>query len=333
MRTRRLLIGLLVAASLCQLGSVTYIAWLEEDVHWIITPQEAAAFRSLKNDQERDNFVEQFWLRCDPTPDTIENEFKEEHYRRLAYSNQHFAAEKPGWAMDRGHFYIVFGPPDRIGRALEDGIPIEVWSYRYLEGIGQEKSFKFLDSCKCGRFNLEGKFPEPNTEHGNEIFERLSNVSASHSPSIRFKNLSELASHRIRYDMLPFGASAGFQSATHAATVTNLTVSIPRASVPVKENERGGARWINVYGQVTSLSGHIVGIFEEVLNASDQKNIREELESKSSLALRPGSYQVYVAIQDESDPTHLGTRQWTLKVPTFEELDRVGLKPVKTQTH
>src|SRR5438270_13136075 len=111
MGTRRLLISLLVAASLCQLGSVTYLAWLEEDVHWIITPQEATAFRSLKNDAERDNFIEQFWLRRDPTPGTIENEFKEEHYRRLAYSNQHFAAEKPGWEMDRGHIYIRFGPP------------------------------------------------------------------------------------------------------------------------------------------------------------------------------------------------------------------------------
>src|SRR6476469_4801553 len=94
-----------------ELGKV-YKKWLDEDVRWIITDEERNAFKQLSNDEERDNFVEGFWLRRDPTPDTVENEFKEEHYRRIAYANEHFAAGIPGWKSDRGRIYITFGPAD-----------------------------------------------------------------------------------------------------------------------------------------------------------------------------------------------------------------------------
>ena len=88
----------------------TYRKWLDEDVRWIITDEERSAFMQLSNDEERDQFIEAFWQRRDPTPDTEENEFKEEHYRRIAYANEHFAAGIPGWKTDRGRIYIVFGP-------------------------------------------------------------------------------------------------------------------------------------------------------------------------------------------------------------------------------
>ena len=96
--------------------SSTYKKWLNQDVVYIITPEEKAAFKQLSNDEERDQFIEQFWLRRDPTPDTPENEYKEEHYRRIAYANEHFAAGIPGWKTDRGRIYIIWGPagPDRI---------------------------------------------------------------------------------------------------------------------------------------------------------------------------------------------------------------------------
>src|SRR5437588_807692 len=90
----------------------TYKKWLEQDVRYIITDEERSAFMKLSNDEERDQFIEQFWLRRDPTPDTEENEYKEEHYRRIAYANEHFAAGIPGWKTDRGRIYITFGPAD-----------------------------------------------------------------------------------------------------------------------------------------------------------------------------------------------------------------------------
>jgi GWxTD domain-containing protein len=88
--------------------------WVNQDVVYIITDEEKAAFKRLTTDEERYQFIEQFWLRRDPSPDTIENEFRDEHYRRIAYANERFASGKPGWKTDRGRIYITFGPPDQI---------------------------------------------------------------------------------------------------------------------------------------------------------------------------------------------------------------------------
>jgi GWxTD domain-containing protein len=149
--------------------SKTYKKWLNEDVVWIITDEERAAFKQLSNDEERDNFIEAFWQRRDPTPDTEENEYKEEHYRRIAYANEHFAAGIPGWKSDRGRIYIMYGPADEVDshpsggtyeRPMEEGggetstFPFEDWRYRYLEGIGQEVIIEFVDSCMCGDFHM-----------------------------------------------------------------------------------------------------------------------------------------------------------------------------------
>src|ERR1041384_1955717 len=91
-----------------------YRKWMNEDVTYIITDEERGVFKRLQTDEERESFIESFWLRRDPTPDSVENEFKEEHYRRIAYANEHYASGIPGWKTDRGRIYITFGPPDEI---------------------------------------------------------------------------------------------------------------------------------------------------------------------------------------------------------------------------
>jgi GWxTD domain-containing protein len=157
------------AKALKQELSKPYKKWLDEDVVYIITDEERAAFKQLSNDEERDNFIEAFWQRRDPTPDTEENEFKEEHYQRIAYANEHFAAGVPGWRTDRGRIYIVFGKPDEIEshpsggtyeRPMDEGggetstFPFEDWRYRYIEGIGQEVIVEFVDTCMCGEYHM-----------------------------------------------------------------------------------------------------------------------------------------------------------------------------------
>jgi GWxTD domain-containing protein len=146
-----------------------YAKWVDEDVRWIITDQEMQAFKSLSNDEERDQFIENFWLRRNPNPDSPENEYREEHYARIAYANEHFAAGKPGWRTDRGHIYIAFGKPDNIDahpsggsydRPMEEGggntstFPFEIWHYRYIEGIGDNIDIEFVDSCMCGDYHM-----------------------------------------------------------------------------------------------------------------------------------------------------------------------------------
>jgi GWxTD domain-containing protein len=148
-----------------------YRKWLNEDVLYIITDEEKKAFSRLSTDEEREQFIEQFWLRRDPTPDTQENEYKEEHYRRIAYANERFASGIPGWRTDRGRIYITFGPPDEIEshpsggtyqRPLEEGggststYPFEQWRYRYLEGVGTQNQIivEFVDKSMTGEYRL-----------------------------------------------------------------------------------------------------------------------------------------------------------------------------------
>jgi GWxTD domain-containing protein len=146
-----------------------YRKWLNEDVTYIITDEERSAFKRLQTDEEREQFIESFWLRRDPTPDTIENEFKEEHYRRIAYANEHYASGIPGWKTDRGRIYIVYGPPDEIDdhssggtyeRPIEEGggttstYPFQDWRYRYIEGIGNNVIIEFVDPTMSGEFHM-----------------------------------------------------------------------------------------------------------------------------------------------------------------------------------
>src|ERR1700726_2980336 len=91
-----------------------YKKWLDEDVVYIISPEERNAFIHLQTNEEREQFIEAFWQRRNPDPDSPENTFKEEHYRRIAYANEHFASGEPGWKTDRGRIYIMWGPPDEV---------------------------------------------------------------------------------------------------------------------------------------------------------------------------------------------------------------------------
>jgi GWxTD domain-containing protein len=146
-----------------------YKKWLNEDVIYIITDEERTAFKRLNTDEEREQFIEQFWLRRDPTPDTVENEFKEEHYRRIAYANERYASGIPGWKSDRGRIYITYGPPDEIEshpsggsyeRPMEEGggetstYPFEQWRYRYIEGIGNDIIIEFVDPTMSGEYRM-----------------------------------------------------------------------------------------------------------------------------------------------------------------------------------
>ncbi len=146
-----------------------YRKWLNEDVAYIITDEERTAFKHFNTDEEREQFIEQFWLRRDPTPDTAENEFKEEHYRRIAYANDHYASGIPGWKADRGRIYITFGPADEIEshpsggsyeRPIEEGggststYPFEKWRYRWIEGIGTNIEIEFVDTTMTGEYRM-----------------------------------------------------------------------------------------------------------------------------------------------------------------------------------
>jgi GWxTD domain-containing protein len=146
-----------------------YKKWLNEDVVYIITPEEKGAFLHLSTNEEREQFIEQFWQRRNPDPDSPENTYKEEHYRRIAYANEHYASGIPGWKTDRGRIYIMWGPPDEVdshptggtyerpsaeGGGQTSTYPFEDWRYRYLEGMGNDVELEFVDPTSTGEYHL-----------------------------------------------------------------------------------------------------------------------------------------------------------------------------------
>jgi len=146
-----------------------YKEWLNEDVVYIISPEERTTFLQLSTNEERESFIEQFWLRRSSNPDLPDNDFKEEHYRRIAYTNEHYASGIPGWRTDRGRIYIIWGPADEVDshptggtydRPMEEGggstttYPWEKWRYRYLEGLGNNVELEFVDPSGSGEYRL-----------------------------------------------------------------------------------------------------------------------------------------------------------------------------------
>ncbi len=204
-----------------------YDRWLKEEVAYIITDQEGADFKTLQTDAERQHFIEEFWKRRDPTPDTPENEYKNEHYRRIAYVNDHFhEARGPGWKTDRGRIYIQYGPPDEIdshpsggayirppeqGGATTVTYPFEQWRYRFIEGIGNNVILEFVDKTKTGEYRLTmdpalkevaSISPESQQE---ELAARLASLAQKMEslvqkqiPDEQLEKLAEIAEQRMR---------------------------------------------------------------------------------------------------------------------------------------
>jgi GWxTD domain-containing protein len=146
-----------------------YKDWLEKDVAYIITDEERKAFKKLATDDERERFIEEFWRRRDPDPDTDENEYREEYYERIAYANEHFASGIPGWKSDRGRIWIMYGKPDETethpsggsyerepseGGGSTTTYPFEKWFYRYLPGVGSGIEIEFVDPTGSGEYRI-----------------------------------------------------------------------------------------------------------------------------------------------------------------------------------
>ena len=365
------------AKSLKQELGKTYKKWLDEDVRWIISDEERAAFKQLSNDEERDQFIEGFWQRRDPTPDTVENEFKEEHYARIAYANEHFAAGIPGWKSDRGRMYIMYGKPDEIDshpsggqyeRPMEEGggststFPFEQWRYRYLEGVGQEVIIEFVDTCMCGdyhmtmdrsekdallmtpgggltqyeqmgmarksdRFNggLErlGTGPFSNDQQTKQ-FDRLEQwAKLNKPPTVKFKDLEEIVSHKISVNLMPFDVRADFVRVTGDTVLVPVTIQVKNRDVTFVNKDGVQRGTINIFGRVTTLTGRIAQTFEDTV----QMDIPAELLPKETenshvywkaLPLRPGRYRFDSVVKDVNGD-RAGSWSRGVQVPDYAE--------------
>jgi len=329
-----------------------YKKWADEEVRWIITDEERAAFKLLTNDEEREKFVEGFWGRRDPTPDTVENEFRDQYYQRVIYANERFSAGKPGSKTDRGRIYIIYGPPDEIeshpsggtydypvnqGRGTIQSYPFELWRYRYLADIGQDIVIEFVDPCMCGDFHMT---MDPNEKdalahvpsgqqrlqqspgNNSKLFDDLDRFVKLNRPP-KFKDLQEIVHHKIDYHTMPFEVVANYVKATSNVTLVPLTLQIKNQDMTYSNQQGVSSGAVNIYGQVTSIGGRIAQTFEDTVQMSVPEHVLPNMLDKASvygksLPLAPGRYLLEIVVKDlHSD--HIGTWRQSLEVPNFDE--------------
>ncbi len=304
------------AATLAEYQNNYLKRWLEEDVNYIISPEERSVFNALTTDEEREQFMEQFWLRRDPTPDTIENEFRDEHYRRIAYANAHFASGFPGWKTDRGGIYIIHGPPDSkesmpmggtYHRPFNEGggnttvYPFEQWRYRYIQGLGQEIVFEFVDPSGTGEYRLalsphekdalanvpgvghtlfeqsqadpdqakllRGTSQETNMFGGQpNQFDRLQIYSGAFKPpEVEFTDLQSIVTTNLSFNLLPFDARMDFIRVTNTTINVPITVQVRNRDLSFLEELEFQSATLNIFGVVTSINGRVAQRFEDTV--------------------------------------------------------------------
>src|SRR5215467_3867917 len=295
-----------------------YRTWLEEDVVYIITPDERNAFLQLETNEEREQFIEQFWLRRSNNPDLPDNDFKEEHYRRIAYANEHYASGIPGWKTDRGRMYIMWGPPDEIeshptggtyDRPIEEGggststYPWETWRYRYMEGIGENVIWEFVDPSGSGEFHLTmdpsekdallhvpgaglsllesmgmaSKTDRFTRSDGTNLPTALGGTPSSMNefnrlelyakvqkpPEVKFKDLEAVVTSRIVRDQMHFNWRTDYLKVTNDTVLVPITIQIPNSQLSFQAKDGIHSAMINIFGRITTLTGRVVQTFED----------------------------------------------------------------------
>ena len=295
-----------------------YKQWLNEDAVYIISPEERQAFLQLDTNEEREQFIEQFWLRRSSNPDLPDNDFKEEHYRRIAYANEHFASGIPGWKTDRGRMYIMWGPADEVeshptggtyDRPMEEGggstttYPFETWRYRYMEGIGENVIWEFVDPSGSGEFhltmdpsekdallhvpgaglsllesmNMASKTDRFTRSDGTNLprslggesssmneFNRLEQYSkAFRPPAVKYKDLEAIVTARIVSDQVHFTYRTDYLKVTNDTVLVPVTVQIPNNQLSFENKDGVHSATMNIFGRVSTLTGRVVQTFED----------------------------------------------------------------------
>lgn len=308
-----------------------YRQWLNEDVVYIITPEERQTFLQLATNEEREQFIEQFWLRRSSNPDLPDNDFKEEHYRRIAYANEHYASGIPGWKTDRGRIYITWGPADEIeshptggtyDRPMEEGggttstYPWETWRYRYIEGIGQNIIWEFVDPSSTGEYHLTmdpsekdallyvpgaglsmleqmgmaSKTDRFNRSDGTHLptamggepasmneFNRLElYAKAFKPPEVKFKDLEAIVTARIVRDQLQFHWRADFLKVTNDTILVPISIQIPNNQLSYAQKEGVHSATANIFGRVSTLTGRRVQVFEDPISSEIPESLFQQ---------------------------------------------------------
>jgi GWxTD domain-containing protein len=288
----------------------TYRAWLAEDVPYIITNAERKAFLSLATDDERDQFIEQFWQQRNPEPgfpDT-HNSFKEEHYRRIAYANEHLTKDMPGWQSDRGRVYITWGPPDEIQIGPSENQRLarwEVWRYRYLEGVGENVELQFVDTL-AGDYRLRtapelvATLTDMPQVWQNEGFHGTGVVTGSVAASVGFKALEAVVVARVVRNDVLFSYDFDYSPVTHFTTLVPLTIEVPESELRKETGEQEETPRLNLFCRITNSKGRVVETiydwFPHSSASSTPGDSARAFSLRKSIPLRPDSYDLSIVV-------------------------------------
>jgi len=347
--------------------------WLEEDVVYIITEEEKSVFKALTTNEERENFIEQFWARRNPDPRESSNAFKEEHYRRIAYANQHFDAGIPGWMTDRGRIYVLHGPPDTKESRPSGGnynynitegsgnttvYPFERWSYRHIDGIGEDVQLEFVDKTLTGEYklamdprekdmiaSLKGREPievgaedtsgamktdDPASQartlelSRDSAFERLARYfNVQRPPQITFADLRGVVTTRITYTQLPYFMRTDFIRLSPGKVLVPITIELENKNLDFRRDLQMNRATVNVYGQVSTLQGRVIAEFEDTILSEYADELFEAGKNKKSIyqkmvLLEAGQRYRLDLILKDMNSNYLGSMTYGLPVPQFE---------------
>jgi GWxTD domain-containing protein len=297
--------------------------WLNEDVTYIITDAERQAFKQLSTDEERQQFAEQFWLRRDPTPDTVENEFKEEHYRRIAYANERYGwSGIPGWKTDRGRIYVTFGPPDEIdSHPSGQPFPFEDWRYRYIEGIDNNVTIEFVDTTLTGEYHMAMDPAGPG--HGTN-FERLNQfVQLQRPPDVKFRELDDAIGKRTTYNILPMQVRIDYVRVTESSVLANFSVQFDNRDLQFQFRDGAPKSVVHLLGRISTMTRRPVATFEKPLEINVppgqlQTSAQQHSLYQGSVPLAPGRYRLNIIAQDTLSG-NMNNYEVALEVPHFDE--------------
>jgi GWxTD domain-containing protein len=338
--------------------SPSYKNWLNEDVVYLIAPEERAAFLDLNSDVERDEFIEQFWYRRNPKPDSLQNQTKIEHYRRIAFADKHFAAgpslNLPGWKTDRGKIYILLGPPDRIESRQLDVLPEmkyvslpvgpgpypeEVWHYHWVSTLGRGLDVEFVKPGETDDFEIV-RSVDAELEQANSraLLEDLyaacgeKNVPAKsegiqlficgeRTGVVKFKDLEALVTSRIVRNAVKFEFRPEFEPVTSYMSFVRLQVKVDPESLAGARSPGPGRQSVRLFGRFTNPLGRVVETFEdEIPETTAPAGTAERIwpTFHEKCVLRAGTYSLALVVGD-SATGNVGTATATIVVPPMNE--------------
>lgn len=338
--------------------SRAYRDWPKQDVALIITTEELRAYEKLATDEEREQFIMKFWDLRDPDPDTIENEFKDEHYERISYANERFTSGKPGHLTDRGRIYIKFGKPDEIeshpsggpyqrpsyeGGESVTAFPFERWFYRYIPGVGSGVEIEFVDPTGSGEYRMARSVddkvaflpPGAAIRDNSSSYRReqdspfaISDLISrlERAPEFRpnsFPGGTRTHSALVDENPLDFDIGVAFFRQADNRVVTAFTIQAPNSELVFKDIGGLQTAHLNVWGKIVSITEKRVGAFEDSLRTTaTAEELNQARTRKSAYAkavvLAPGHYRLDVLLRDTESGAE-GFKAFGFEVPKFDD--------------